>query len=205
MEYIINWMNTFFMLLKKTILISMDDFLYRMHFMQIFGSKLYYKHRVTSFRSCAFCKHLSYNKIIKKYVCSHGMYNACSSLIPCIIPDYSFASNDIHLEEENQIPWLFKEPCLYFDVLDSKNYFRNFISSDLNSSIIKLEALEGIFTGQCNGYIPCHICACVNKELYNQCSNIKSANELGKCNNIYYELNKCFSAISDEEKVSKVS
>jgi hypothetical protein len=109
------------------------------------------------------------------------------------------------LEEEKQIPWLFKEPCLDFDVLDSDNYFRNFISFDLNSSVIKLEVLEGIFTGQCAGYIPCHICACVNKELYNQCSNIQNANESGKCSNIYYELNKCFCAGSDLEKVSKVS
>lgn len=204
MVYLNRLMNTFLMLLKKTNLLSMD-FIYRMYFMQVFGSKLYFRHKVNSFRSCAFCRHLSYNKIIKKYVCSHGMYNACSSLIPCIVPDTSHMLSKTYLEDENQIPWLFKEPCLDFDVLDSDNYFRNFISSNLNSSVIKLEVLEGIFMGHCAGYIPCHICAYVNKELYNQCSNIKNANESGKCSNIYYELNKCFCAASDLEKVSKVS
>jgi hypothetical protein len=52
-----------------------------------------------------------------------------------------------YLEEEEQIPWLFKEPCTNFDVLDSNSYYRNFISFNLNNSVIKLEALEGIMMG----------------------------------------------------------
>jgi hypothetical protein len=190
MECIDDKMNIFFKLLKKTSLLSVD-FIYRMYFMAIFGSKLYFRHKITSFRSCAFCKHLSYDKLIKKYVCSYGEYEACSSIVPCIIPDSSLTFSKAYLEEE-QIPWLFKEPCLNFEVLDSKNYFRNFISCNLNSSVIKLETVEGILMGNCSGNIPCHICACVNKEIYTKCIHIQKANEIGKCSVIYGNLNECF-------------
>ncbi|PYG86961.1 hypothetical protein LY28_02583 [Ruminiclostridium sufflavum DSM 19573] len=201
MEYFKKRLNSFLRLMEKTNLISMD-FIYRLYFMQIFGSKLYYRHKVTSYRSCAFCRYLSYDKLIKKYICSHGEYEACSSLLPCIIPDSSYMSSKTYIEEEAQTPWLFKETCLNFEVLDFKHYFRNFVSFDLNSSVIKLEALEGIVTGQCTGSLPCHICACVNKELYNHCSNIQNSLKAGKCIKIYDTLNKCFSAGSDLSKVS---
>ncbi len=185
-------------------LLSMD-LIYRMYFMQIFGSKLYFRHKVSSFRSCAFCQHLWYDKLLKKYICSHGEYEACSSLIPCIIPDASYMFSKAYLEEENDVPWLFKEPCLNFEVLDFKNYFRNFISIDLNRSVIMLEALEGVLTGQCAGNLPCHICACANKEMYSQCSNIQAASKTGKCSKIYDNLKECFSSHSELSKISKVS
>ena len=170
--------------------------------MAIFGSKLYYRHKITSFRSCAFCQHLYYDRVIKKYICSYGEYEACSSLVPCIIPNSSLMFNKTYVEEEEQIPWLFKEPCLNFEVLNSKNYFRNFISFNLNSSVIKLEALEGILMGNCSGTIPCHICASVNKEIYTKCRYLQKANEIGKCSIIYSNLNKCFSVSSGLSKVS---
>jgi len=201
MECIDNKMNIIFRLLKKTSLISVD-FIYRMYFIPIFGSKLYFRHKITSFRSCAFCQHLSYDKIIKKYVCSHGEYEACSSLVPCIIPDSSFMFSKAYLEEEEQIPWLFKEPCLNFEVLNTKNYFRNFISFNLNSSVIKLEALEGILMGNCSGDIPCHICACVKKEIYTKCIHIQKSNEIGKCSAIHGNLSECFSTKSTLSNVS---
>lgn len=169
--------------------------------MTIFGSKLYYRHKIESYRSCAFCKNLSYDKIIKKYVCSHGEYEACSSIVPCIIPDPSLVSTKNHVDEE-QIPWLFKVPCLDFEVLDSKKYFRNFISYDINSSVIRLEALEGILMGNCTGDVPCHICSGVDKELYTKCNNIKKANEIGKCSMIYGNLNNCYSVSSPLSNVS---
>lgn len=173
--------------------------------MQIFGSKLYFRHKVNSFRSCAFCKNLSYDKLINKYVCLYGEYEACTSLVPCIIPDTYNMFRITCIEEDYQIPWLFKEPCLNFDVLEFKDYFRNFLSTNLNDSVIKLEALEGIMTGQCSGNIPCHICACVNKELYSQCSNLQNANASGRCGKIYDELIKCYSKDSCLVKTSKVS
>lgn len=200
MECIDNKMNTFVKLLKRTHLISVD-FIYRIYFMTIFGSKLYYRHKITSYRSCAFCKSLSYDKVIKKYVCSHGEYEACSSLVPCIIPDSSSMFGKANLEDE-QIPWLFKEPCLNFDVLESKSYFRNFISLNLNSSVIKLETLEGILMGNCSGDIPCYICAYVNKEAFTKCTYVKKATEIGKCNMIYGNLCEFF---SDSSALTKVS
>ncbi len=201
MEYIDGKMNKIVRLLKKTGLISFD-FIYRFYFMAISGSKLYYRHKIESYRSCAFCRHLAYDRQIKKYVCSYGEYEACGALLPCIVPDPSFVSDQSYQEEEEQVPWLFKTPCLNFDVLDSKNYFRNFISFDLNSSVIRLEALEGILLGSCSGNIPCHICACVNKETYTQCKYLQKAGELGKCTAIYDTLNKCFAVSS---KLSNVS
>lgn len=202
MGYIDNKMNMLVKLFKKSSLISLD-FIYRMSFMPIFGSKLYFRHKIMSFRSCAFCKHLSFDKVVKKYICSYGEYEACSSLLPCIIPDSSFMfNNKAYLEEEEQIPWLFKEPCLNFDVLNSSNYFRNFLSFNLNNSVIKLEALEGILMGNCTGDIPCHICACVKKEAYTKCTNMKKADELGKCNIIYDNLYEYFSASSTLSNIS---
>ena len=204
MEYIDSLdgkINVFLKFLRKTNLITVD-FIYRMYFMPIFGSKLYYRHKIVSFRSCAFCQHLSYDKLIKKYVCSHGEYEACSSLVPCIIPDSSLMFSKAYLDEEQQTPWLFKKPCTDFDVLDAKNYFRNFISFNLNSSIIKLEALEGILMGNCSGDIPCHICACVKKDIYTKCMHIQKANEIGKCSIIYDNLKECF---CDSSTLSNVS
>lgn len=201
MAYIDDKMNIFVKLLKKTDLISVD-LIYRMYFMLIFGSKLYFRHKITSYRSCAFCQHLSYDKIVKKYICSYGMYEACSSLVPCIIPDFSFMLSKVYHDDDDHIPWLFKKPCLNFDVLDSNNYYRNFLSFNLNSSIIKLETLEGILLGSCGGEIPCHICASVNKEAYTQCMYIQKANEIGKCSIIYDNLNECFSSSSILSNVS---
>lgn len=201
MEYVDNKMNKMVRLLKKTGLLSVD-FIYRFYFRAIFGSKLYYRHKIASYRSCAFCKHLAYDRQIKKYVCFHGEYEACSSLVPCVVPDPALVSDEVYTEEGEHIPWLFKKPCMNFEVLDSKNYFRNFISYDLNSSIIRLEALEGILLGNCSGHIPCHICACVNKETYTKCKYIQKANELGKCGAIYDTLNRCFAVSSELSNVS---
>lgn len=201
MECIDSKMNILVKLLKRTGLISLD-FIYRIYFMPIFGSKIYFRHKITSFRSCAFCQHLSYDKFIQKYLCSHGEYDACSSLLPCIIPDSSFVSSKAYIEEEEQIPWLFKEPCLNFDVLNSKNYFRNFLSFNLNNSVIQLEALEGILLGNCSGNIPCHICACVNKDAYVKCLYLQKANDTGKCSIIYDNLNECFSTRTSLSNVS---
>jgi hypothetical protein len=177
--------------LRKKGLISFDLF-YRLYYMSIFGLNLYYRNKIASFRSCVFCRHLCYDKIIKKYICSTGEYEACASLVPCIIPSQYPMQNGTCNEEEDQIPWLFKKPCLDFDVLDAKNYFRNFVSFNVESSIIKLETLEDILIGSSSGQIPCHICASVDKENYTDCSCIKRAAASGKCCYIYDKLNEYY-------------
>jgi len=203
MEYMENKMNTLVRFLKKTGLISMD-MIYRLYYMNIFGSRLYFRHKIESFRSCAFCRHLHYDGTIKKYVCSFGQYEACSSLVPCIVPDPTVMTGPSFIEEEAQIPWLFKSTCLNFEVLSSKEYYRNFLSFDINSSVIKLEALEGIMLGSCGGHIPCHICACVDKEVYAGCRYAAKAAELGKCGVIYDMLYGVFETPASEE-LSNVS
>jgi hypothetical protein len=201
MEYIKSKSNIFIKFLKKAGLLSLD-LIYRFNFMSLFGSKLYFRHKIKSFRSCAFCKHLCYDSTIKKYVCCNSEYEASKSLVPCIVPDSSFFTNKTYVEEELQIPWLFREPCLEFEVLKSNNYFKNFLSFKLNDSIIRLEALEGILTGSCSGDIPCHICAGVDKELFTKCKNVQKACTTGKCDMIYCNLNQYFIASS---KLSNVS
>ena len=187
MNFITGILKCIIGILKKSELVS-TDLIYRLYYMKIFGSKLYFRHKIESYRSCAFCKHLSYDRIIKKYVCSHGEYEACSSLVPCIIPDPTLMLGPSYIEEEEQIPWLFKTPCQNFEVLDSKNYYRNFISSNINSSVIKLEALEGIMLGSCSCTIPCHICASVKKEAFVKCRYVSKSKESGKCGVIYDNL-----------------
>lgn len=206
MECIDNKMNIFIKLLKKTDLISVD-LIYRLYFMHLFGSKLYFRHKITSFRSCAFCQHLYFDRFINKYACMKCEHEPCSSLLPCIIPDSTFMLDNTYVEEKDHIPWLFKTPCLNFDVLDSKNYFRNFLSLNLNSSVIKLEALEGILLGSCSGQIPCHICACVSKECYTKCKYTQKASEAGKCSIIYDNLNQYFSSADTlpEQETQEIS
>ncbi len=201
MEYLVKKLNTIVRFLKSNGMLSMD-LLYRFYYMNLFGSKLYYKHKIESYHSCAFCKNLKYDKIIKKYVCANGTYEACSFLLPCIVPDPTFMLGPSYIEEEENIPWLFKETCQNFEILDMDNYFRNFITSDINSSVTRLEALEGILLGSCSGDIPCHICACVSKEAYTQCKNTAKATECGKCGAIYDKLNGIYSSAN---KLSNVS
>ncbi len=201
MEYIKNRINIIVRFLKNKGWLSMD-LLYRFYYMNIFGSKLYYRHKIESYRSCAFCMHLSYDKIIKKYVCSCGEYEACASIVPCIVPDPTLMTGPSYIEEDEQIPWLFKSPCLNFEVLDSKNYFRNFISSNINSSVTRLEALEGIMMGSCSGDVPCHICATVNKDAYTRCRYLSKAGELGKCNIIHDSLGHIYNSSAQLSNVS---
>ncbi|HEX2926678.1 MAG TPA: hypothetical protein VHP38_10575 [Ruminiclostridium sp.] len=177
--------------------------MYRINYRLLFGSNLYYRHRISSFRSCAFCRNLYFDRIIKKYICSYREYEACSSLVPCIIPDSYSKSDKTYVEEAEIVPWLFKKPCLNFDVLEPKSYFRNFLSMNLENSIIRLETLEGILTGKCSGEIPCHICAFVNKEVYTGCSYTSRALKNGKCNIIYDNLKEYYS--KDNSLMSDVS
>lgn len=200
MEYIENKMNIIVRLLKRTNLISLD-LIYRIYYKHIFGSRLYYRHKISSYRSCAFCNNLLYDRTIKKYVCSRGEYEACRSLVPSIIPDSKLMLTSSSPDEEVDVPWLFKNPCEHYDVLDSNKYFKNFLSLNLNRSIIQLEALEGILLGSCGGEVPCHLCASVNKEAYTECRYRQKANELGKCSIIYDNLNGCF---VDSSALSKV-
>lgn len=194
-------MNILVRFLNKTGLLSMD-LIYRLYYMSIFGSKLYFRHKIEGYRSCAFCRHLSYDKTVKKYICSFGNYEACSSLIPCILPDPTLKAGPSYIEEEEQVPWLFKVPCLNFDVLDSKSYYKNFISWNLDSSVTRLEVLEGIQLGSCSGDIPCHICATVNKDTFTKCRNVVKANELGKCGIIYDSLCEFYNPVRELSNVS---
>lgn len=191
MEYTEDKFNSFTNILKRAGLLSVD-FIYRINYRLLFGSNLYYRHRISSFRSCAFCRNLYYDRVTKKYICSYKEYEACSSLVPCIIPNSYSKLIKTYTEEADQIPWLFKKPCFDFDVLEPKNYFRNFLSSSFESSIIRLETLEGILTGRCSGEIPCHICAFVNKDIYTECIYTAKASEAGRCGIIYNNLKEYY-------------
>lgn len=191
-----NKLNILVRLLKKTGLISLD-FIYRLYYMAIFGTKIFYRHKISSYRSCAFCKHLVFDKCISKYICKHGEYEACSSIVPGIIPNPSIHGGLYFEEEDEQVPWLFKETCSNFEVLELKEYFRNFVSFDLNTSVIKLESIEGILLGSCSGELPCHICASVNKEIYTKCRYLAKASQLGKCSVIYDNLSEIYTTCTE--------
>lgn len=202
MEFTEDKINTLTGVLKKAGLLSVD-LIYRINYKLLFGSNLYYRHRISSFRSCVFCRNLNYNKTIKKYICSYKEYEASSSLVPCIIPDSYSKLVKTYSEEAFQVPWLFKNPCLNFDVLEPKHYYRNFLSLNMSSSIIKLETLEGILTGKCYGEIPCHICALVNKDAYTGCRYASRAKETGRCSIIYDSLKEYYT--NHDSSVTNVS
>ena len=193
--------NGFIRFLKNTDLIS-SDIIYRLYYKMIFGSKLYYKNKISSFTSCVFCKKLSYNKITHKYQCFNNQHTPCSDLLPCIVPNHDIARARNFFYAEEEIPWLFKAPCSNFESLGSDEYFKNFLSLSLNNSIIRLEALEGIMFGNSCGDIPCYLCAGINKELYQKCIHLQKAKDCGRCNFIYNVMYGYYNKNSNVIKVS---
>jgi len=148
--------------------LSMDDINYKTHFEHNLSNKIYRLHLSEYFVCCAFCNHLSKAPCHEYcFSCGRQTYIECSPLLPGI---FSFLDTYFYTLEKGCIPWIFKTPCTFFESLDIRNYFRNFVSVSTSVTIANYETLEGLFLGVSREKKPCHICASVNIEIYKACA-----------------------------------
>lgn len=173
--------------------LNSDDMRYKRNFKHVIGQKLYQSHLNENFISCAFCSHLKRSTCHKYcFACSKNTYKECSLLLPGIFPFTGSYTDSI----DERTPWIFKIPCTSFERLADGDYFRNFTSLNQNITIANFEALEGIFNGLSRGKRPCHICAAVNLEMFNRCSNSDKSIENIFCERIIKETSPRYEAMS---------
>jgi len=185
----VNWSSLLKPVLKilyKTAGMLSDDIFYRMEFENTIKNFIYRKHVDASFMCCVFCIYLFRSPCHRFcFSCAKKTYNGCNQLLPGA---FSFTDSYFGLTENELKPWAFKVPCKFFERLELRDYLRNFISLDNSATTANYEVLEGIFTGLSRGKRPCHICACVNKQIYNNCfRNAHTLNDT-PCENIYNKI-----------------
>ena len=151
--------------LQKEVLQN-DDFIFERNFKTSFMPSLYDVHSVEQTANCIFCSRLTLCSCHKHCLkCSKGTYLRCSPLLPGILC-YENTKAD---SPEQPLPWLYKEPCSHFDRLARGKYYKNLLSPVSWVKLYNFEVLEGISNGQVDGIKPCHICACVDYEIYKDC------------------------------------
>ncbi|MDP4094230.1 MAG: hypothetical protein Q8920_12820 [Bacillota bacterium] len=169
-----------------------DDRIYIKQFNKLTGPKIYQMHLNEYLISCAFCSHLSKSSCHEYcFKCSKGVYLDCSFLLP---GTFSFSSAYFDNSDDHQ-PWIFKTPCSNFERLPENKYFRNFSTLSKSKTAANYEALEGIFTGLSRGKRPCHICASVNMEIYDNCSCSSASAETNPCDRIIDQISARYRAI----------
>ena len=144
-----------------------SDFIYKCHFMLHTAPKIFEAHVSCPKNFCTFCNNLLKSSSHKFcFKCIKKTYSGSTHLLP---GTFSFTGSYYDSAGGSCTPWLLRAPCQYFERLELKNYFRNFIFPGSPATIELLEAAEGIFTGMSRGKRPCHICASTGIEIYNHC------------------------------------
>ena len=170
-----------------------DDSKYKKYFDQKIGPHISQMHHNNYFTSCAFCTHLQKSSCHEFcFSCSKKTYTECSLLLP---GTFSFTDHYFDSAGNDLTPWVFKTPCTNFECLNSKRYFKHFISSEQSITVANFEALEGIFLGISRGKRPCHICASVNIGIFNKCSESDKIETNKSCPRIIDEISKKYQAI----------
>ncbi len=170
-----------------------DDNKYRRHFLTYIGPEIYKKHLNTYFICCSFCSNLTKSSCHKYcFSCSKKVYDDCSLLLP---GTYEHVCDRIDNNGEGIAPWIFRTPCTDFERLNGKSYFKHFTSGRQPVAISNYEALEGIFLGMIRGKRPCHICASVKLDIYNNCISREKLKEESPCEMILNEIAARYSAI----------
>lgn len=159
-----------------------SDKKYRDKMAAIFLPVLYTRHVEFNYTSCAFCRWLKKAPChINCFICAKDKYDSCERLLPGI---FANSASRLRLSEGKGIPWLFRAPCESFSRLSKSRYLQNFSYGDFNTKIWNLEIVEGLFCGLSNGNTPCHICAAVDKDIFNKCSLEKRVYEFETCSKI---------------------
>jgi len=169
-----------------------DDAKYRYEFETHIGSDIYNSHIKRSYKSCAFCSNLfrstCHNHCFRCYV---KINRHCDAILPGTFP---FSGSISGAAEETSTPWLYRKPCQGFDRLRRKTYYANFKSRLSAVTTANYEVLEGIFTGLTRGKRPCHICASVDLEIFNRCSQSGYVESI-PCDKIYREISSAYKTI----------
>ncbi|MCX7843512.1 MAG: hypothetical protein N2489_10670 [Clostridia bacterium] len=170
-----------------------DDRAYINHFNKAIGPQVYHQHLDENFICCAFCIHLQKSSCHEYcFSCGKNIYDQCSTLLP---GTFSFIGSHFDALENHNAPWIFKTPCTAFERLSEKKYYRNFNSYAQSITVANYEALEGIFTGISRGKSPCHICASVNIDIYNNCVKGEKNSENEYCSEIIEQIADKYKAI----------
>lgn len=176
-------------------LLFSEDVAYIRNFEKIARPQIYNSHVEESYKCCAFCTNLACSSIYKNYFfCRKGIYPGYGQILPGIFP---FTGSYADKDYIQTTPWMYKNPCAYFDRLEQDKYFRNFLFANCSITVSYYEVLEGIIYGICRGKRPCHICASVNMDIYDECWKKKLTEEDSPCYKIDRELRAYYSLILD--------
>ena len=163
----------------------------------VFIPLLYKRHVEYNYASCAFCRWLEKSAChINCFKCSKSKYDGCERLLPGMVAN---AAARLKLNEGAGVPWLFRKSCDNFCRLNKHRYLKNFSHGDFNTKIWNLEIVEGLFGGLSNGNTPCHICAAVDADIYNNCKDEIKFNEFKPCNRILNGLYKWYGVSAPSE------
>lgn len=163
-----------------------DDIAYRRQFLSTTGRQIYHMHINSYYVSCAFCVHLRSSSCHKHcFTCRKGTYKECGPLLPGTFNFYGQFTDE---PDADITPWILKTPCTAFERLPLRKYFRNFTKLSSSVTVTNYETVEGLFLGLSRGKRPCHICASVNVDIYNECSLKGDCVKTYPCSRIIEEI-----------------
>jgi hypothetical protein len=158
--------SSFLKKLRSKELLS-EDMKYRLSFSKKYISEKYSQHVIFNHINCVFCVHLKRTSPTgHMLICMKEQYGKAAPLLPSILPTGTSYEDKFH---QDDIPWYFKKPCIYFTRLSQKNYLRNFKHAFPESTTANFEILEGLEYGLLYKQKPCYICASLNFTLFRSC------------------------------------
>ena len=176
------------------IAISSTDRKYIKYFERELRSKIYHMQQSSGKYTCAFCLNLEKSTCHALcFKCNKNYYEGCGSLLP---GTYPFMTKTLDANGNEIIPWTLISACGRYENPGKQDYFKNFMYTEQNIKISYYEAMEGIYTGFCRGRRPCHLCAGVNLELYNDCLKDENYDIDKPCSKVIEAITKCYSVPS---------
>lgn len=167
-----------------------EDAVYKRYFENILAKKIYHSHLSEYYMNCIFCSHLKKTTCHEYcFSCAKKSYSECSILLPGV---FSFKDSYFDAAGNDITPWFYKTPCTDFERLDTGKYFRNFRSVSSAVTIANYEAVEALLSGISRGQRPCHVCAAVSMEIYNQCSLKGNTADKSPCAHINEKLSNIY-------------
>lgn len=165
-----------------------EDALLRQRFTAHDADTIYTRHIQMNFKSCVFCTGLTVLGNSCCGICTLGKCKDATFLLP-----EPFAPSPNVLDSNRlAIPWIFRTPCESFERIDKKNYFKNFKYRSRKQAIVHYEILQGLFLGICHQKRPCHICASVDKRIYQACLGDRNFCESTPCGRAFARITSAY-------------